>query len=75
MTHEDIPVYPAHRRTDVIAPPPPIDPLPDFTDLDLETVSHESTHPMLAAVAGDLLPRMVSGEVAMAFYEDGPYQL
>lgn len=49
--------------------------LPDLTDLDLLTLSHESSHPVLAAVAAGLLPRMQRGGPAMAFYEDGPYQL
>ncbi|MEW1641050.1 MULTISPECIES: YxD-tail cyclophane-containing RiPP peptide [unclassified Streptomyces] len=49
--------------------------LPDFADLDLRALSGQSSHPVLAAVAGGLLPRMLRGEPAMAFYEDGPYQL
>lgn len=58
-----------------VAEPPSAELLPDFADLDLVALSHESTHPMLAALAGDLLPRILSGEPAMALYEDGPYQL
>lgn len=46
--------------------------LPDFADLDLKALSRQTAHPVLAAVAGGLLPRMLSDEPAMAFYEDGP---
>ncbi|MER6180368.1 MULTISPECIES: YxD-tail cyclophane-containing RiPP peptide [Streptomyces] len=49
--------------------------LPDLTDLDLLALSRESSHPVLAAVATGLLPRKLRGGPAMAFYEDGPYQL
>jgi FXSXX-COOH protein len=49
--------------------------LPDLTDLDLLALSRESSHPVLAAVAAGLLPRRERGGPAMAFYEDGPYQL
>lgn len=49
--------------------------LPDFADLDLKVLSRQSSHPVLGAVATSLLPRMLRGESAMAFYEDGPYQL
>lgn len=49
--------------------------LPDFTDLDLPALSRESSHPVLAAVATGLLPRVRYGGPAMAFYEDSPYQL
>ncbi|MET7486559.1 YxD-tail cyclophane-containing RiPP peptide [Streptomyces sp. NPDC005538] len=49
--------------------------LPDFADLDLSALSRQSSHPVLAAVASGLLPRMLRNEPAMAYYEDGPYQL
>ncbi|WP_329259854.1 hypothetical protein OG223_40185 [Streptomyces sp. NBC_01478] len=49
--------------------------MPDFADLDLKVLSRQSSHPVLGAVATSLLPRMLRGESAMAFYEDGPYQL
>ncbi|MEU6371854.1 YxD-tail cyclophane-containing RiPP peptide [Streptomyces sp. NPDC046909] len=49
--------------------------LPDLTDLDLLALSRESSHPVLAAVATGLLPRVRGGGPAVAFYEDGPYQL
>ncbi|MFJ5302437.1 YxD-tail cyclophane-containing RiPP peptide [Streptomyces sp. NPDC088350] len=68
------------RRRDGDGPPWPGErgpggALPDFADLDLKALSRQSSHPVLAAVAGGLLPRMLRGEPAMAFYEDGPYQL
>ncbi|MFG2777112.1 YxD-tail cyclophane-containing RiPP peptide [Streptomyces prunicolor] len=47
--------------------------LPDFADLDPMALSRQSSHPVLAAVATSLLPRMLRGEPAMAFYEDGPW--
>jgi hypothetical protein len=46
--------------------------LPDLTDLDLRVLSRQSSHPVLAALASALLPRMLCPESAMAFYEDGP---
>ncbi|MHB9858271.1 YxD-tail cyclophane-containing RiPP peptide [Streptomyces sp. YIM S03343] len=49
--------------------------LPEFGDLNLLTLSRQSGHPVLAAVAAGLLPRTLSGRPPMAFYEDGPYQL
>lgn len=49
--------------------------LPDFTDLDLPALSRTASHPVLAAVATSLLPRMQCDTSAMAFYEDSPYQL
>lgn len=49
--------------------------LPDFADLDLRALSRQSSHTVLAAVASALLPRMLPGAPAVAFYEDGPYQL
>ncbi|MFF4116175.1 YxD-tail cyclophane-containing RiPP peptide [Streptomyces sp. NPDC001714] len=49
--------------------------LPDFADLDLLALSRESSHPVLAAVATSLLPRLRCDRPAMAFYEDSPYQL
>ena len=55
--------------------PPSTEPLPDLTDLDLLALSQGAPHQMLAAVATGLLPRKLRGGPAMAFYEDGPYQL
>ncbi|MFF7447998.1 MULTISPECIES: YxD-tail cyclophane-containing RiPP peptide [unclassified Streptomyces] len=49
--------------------------LPDLTDLDLAALSREASHPVLAAVATGLLPRKLRGGPAVAYYEDGPYQL
>ncbi|MFD8306880.1 YxD-tail cyclophane-containing RiPP peptide [Streptomyces sp. NPDC059690] len=49
--------------------------LPDFTDLDVLVLSRTASHPVLAAIATSLLPRMQSDTSAMAFYEDSPYQL
>ncbi|MEV5527467.1 YxD-tail cyclophane-containing RiPP peptide [Streptomyces prunicolor] len=51
------------------------DALPDLTDLDLRALARQSSHTVLAAVASTLLPRAQPGALAMAFYEDGPYQL
>ncbi|MGW0835264.1 YxD-tail cyclophane-containing RiPP peptide [Streptomyces prunicolor] len=47
--------------------------MPDFADLDPMALSRQSSHPVLAAVATSLVPRMLRGEPAMAFYEDGPW--
>lgn len=48
--------------------------LPSLEDLDVEVLAG-AMHPVLAAVAVSLLPRALRGGPAMAFYEDGPYQL
>lgn len=50
-------------------------PFEGLEDLDLETLARGAVHPVLAAVAVSLLPRARRSLPAMAFYEDGPYQL
>lgn len=55
-----------------MATAPSMEPLPNFTDLDLRDISDDASH-LLAPVASVLLARMLRDEPALAFYEDGPW--
>ncbi|MBT2389772.1 YxD-tail cyclophane-containing RiPP peptide [Streptomyces maoxianensis] len=49
-----------------------IEPLPDFTGLDLSSLTSDARNPVLAAVVTGLLARAGSRSNAVAFYDDSP---
>ncbi|BDM72289.1 hypothetical protein HEK616_57760 [Streptomyces nigrescens] len=51
---------------------PSVEPLPDFTAVDVGALSELTSHPVLREVAGLLLRNWLTEDEAVAYYDDGP---